>query len=264
MRTLLAAVGPAAILGIAALEAARSTVAPGPAPARQLVVAELFTSEGCSSCPPADALLQRISADSPVDGVQVLALEEHVDYWDNLGWRDPFSSAAFTRRQSAYADRVFHAGEIYTPQLVVDGAFEAVGSAATAVRSALTRAAERPPVNVQLAATASGQRSHVEVTIDVPAAVKRKGAADILVAVVQDGLTSHVERGENRGRTLPHAAVVRSLTKIGELASGAPATSASGDVAIPPAPARVRVVAFIQERDSLQVLGAAAITPARR
>src|SRR5690348_5680586 len=103
--TVFGSIGVAAVVGVTA--AAHGDAPPTPPPARHVVVAELFTSEGCSSCPPADALLQRIAAQSPVDGVEILGLEEHVDYWDNQGWRDPFSSAAFTRRQNDYESRVF-------------------------------------------------------------------------------------------------------------------------------------------------------------
>ena len=107
---------------------------PGSAP-RSMVVVELFTSEGCSSCPPADDVLSQLAHRQPVPGVEVLALGEHVDYWDRLGWRDPFSSPAFSSRQSTYDARVFHASQVYTPQLVIDGRLERVGSNARAVQT---------------------------------------------------------------------------------------------------------------------------------
>src|SRR5712691_12974543 len=104
-------------------DSVRLGAAPGSAP-RSIVVVELFTSEGCSSCPSADDVLSQLAHRQPVSGVEVLALEEHVDYWDRLGWRDPFSSAAFSARQSEYESLAFHTGSIYTPQLVVDGRFQ--------------------------------------------------------------------------------------------------------------------------------------------
>src|SRR5437899_3897798 len=109
----------------------RLEAVPGSAP-RSMVVVELFTWEACSSCPPADDVLSQLAHRQPVPGVQVLALGEHVDYWDRLGWRDPFSSPAFSARQSNYDARVFHAHQVYTPQLVIDGRLERVGRDARA------------------------------------------------------------------------------------------------------------------------------------
>src|SRR5438128_5240170 len=125
---------------------------PGSAP-RSMVVVELFTSEGCSSCPPADDVLSQLAHRQPVPGVEVLALGEHVDYWDRLGWRDPFSSPAFSSRQSTYDARLFHASQVYTLQLVIDGRLERVGSNARAVQRAIEQAAMGPKAAVSLAAT---------------------------------------------------------------------------------------------------------------
>src|SRR6266849_8847091 len=123
-----------------------------PSTTKSMVVAELFTSEGCSSCPPADAVLSQLAHRQPVAGVEVLALGEHVDYWDRLGWRDPFSSAAFSARQSNYDARVFHANQVYTPQLVIDGWLERVGSNARAVQGAIERSAMSPKAAVSVTA----------------------------------------------------------------------------------------------------------------
>jgi hypothetical protein len=227
--------------------------------ARHIVVAELFTSEGCSSCPPADALLQQIASQSPVDRVEVIGLEEHVDYWDRLGWRDPFSSATFTNRQSEYA-RVFRSGQIYTPLLVVDGAFEAVGSDKTAVRAAIAAAAARPAATVHVSATATNDRARVEVSVDMPTPLGRKGSADVVVAIVEDGLVTRVQRGENGGRTLPHSAVVRALNAIGTIPAEVSGRSVS--VYLPLSQgwrtSQLRAVGFVQERETRRVLGAGA------
>lgn len=227
---------------------------------RHVVLAELFTSEGCSSCPPADRLLQQITSTSPVDGVEVIGLEEHVDYWDRLGWRDPFSSPAFTARQSDYAARAFRTTNIYTPQLVVDGAFETVGSDRADVRAAIANAAGRPAASVLVRATGTRDRVHVDIAVDVPPSVERRDTADVEIAVAEDGLTSRVGRGENGGRTLSHTAVVRSLITADAIPPAATTRIVTVDLPLAPEwrTTHLRVVGFVQERQSRRVLGAGA------
>jgi hypothetical protein len=230
------------------------------------VLAELFTSEGCSSCPPADRLLTRLLARQPIPGVRVIGLGEHVDYWNYLGWRDRFSSAAYSRRQSEYQQRVFPSNAVYTPQLVVDGHFQAVGSDAGGVRRAIERAARMPRADVDVTAGAA-EAGRLPVTVRVDAgALARSGPAQILVAVVENGLVSQVARGENRGRTLKHSAVLRRLIVAGTLAAGRHAASVKTSVPIGEGwkLGRLRVVAFVQERGSRKVLGAASTVPATR
>ena len=227
---------------------------------RAVVVAELFTSEGCSSCPPADDLLAELVRRQPVPGVEVLALSEHVDYWDRLGWSDQFSSTEFSLRQSDYDERVFRMNSIYTPQLVVDGQFQAVGSDAAAVRQALLRAARMPKAAVTLA-TAVGparDRARLDVGVSVPPALG--GRADVFMAIVEDDLVTQVQRGENGGRALRHTAVVRVLKAIGALSQGDRASSVSASVLFGADWAfdRLRAVAFLQERDTRRIIGAAA------
>lgn len=226
-----------------------------------IVVAELFTSEGCSSCPPADALLARLADEQPIEGVQVIALEEHVDYWDNQGWRDPFSRHLFTMRQSAYDARVFHSGDIYTPQLVVDGVLQCVGSDRAAATRAVARAAAAPQAAVRVRAMAvSSGRVSVTVDVTVPAAVVSRRDADVLLAITEDGLTTNVRAGENRGRTLAHGSIVRSLNAIGRLGRSQATLGLTAAVPIDDgwSPARLRIVAFLQERDTGRVIGAGA------
>ena len=217
------------------------------------VIVELFTSEGCSSCPPADQLLARIAAAPSTDGALVVPLGEHVDYWDQLGWRDRFSSAAYTRRQEAYARRLGGEGP-YTPQLVIDGRSECVGSDASAARTAVAKAALQPhgTMTVQLAGLQVAVRAS-----NLPQ--KSSERADVYIAITEDDLRSVVTRGENHGRTLTHAAVVRQLTLIGE-ASG---SSAGLEHAIALAPdwrrEALHLVAFVQERRTGAVLAAASV-----
>ena len=240
------------------LLAAASQTGPAASGMKTIVVAELFTSEGCSSCPPADDLLRRLVATQPVKGVEIIALGSHVDYWDRLGWRDPFSSPLFSTRQSEYAAAAFRTDRIYTPQLVVDGTLEALGSDATAVRQAIMKAAQRQKAMVSVRAIAKpGGRVQVEVEVAVPAHAQPHETADIMVAVTEDDLVSRVNRGENTGRTLAHSAVVRSLTTVGRLPAKAHAASMAAAVSIDPSwqTDSLRVVAFVQERASRRVLG---------
>jgi hypothetical protein len=174
------------------------------------VVVELFTSEGCSSCPPADQLLIDLTVKQPVKEALIIGLGEHVDYWDHQGWKDPFSDHAFTGRQSAYAA----AGgltDIYTPQVIVDGVDEAVGNDRGAVVAAVRRAASRPKRSIALAWSTSG--AGVSIAID-PA--PETANSTVFLAITEDSLRTSVKRGENAGRTLDHTAVARRLIQVGK------------------------------------------------
>jgi hypothetical protein len=139
---------------------------------KAVVVAELFTSEGCSSCPPADEMSSQLAHRQAVTDVEVLALGEHVDYWDRLGWRDPFSSATYSDRQSDYDARVFHRNEVYTPQLVIDGRLERVGSEVDRIQRAIKQAADAPKTAVDVMVTRRRDREfRVDVHVDVPPAL---------------------------------------------------------------------------------------------
>lgn len=236
---------------------------PAPPSGHAVVVAELFTSEGCSSCPPADAVLSTLIRDQPLPSVEVVALGEHVDYWDHLGWRDPYSSSAFSSRQSEYAARVFKTGNIYTPQLVIDGQYEAVGSDIPAIRKAIVRAANAPKAHVRVDASLNdaGQIA-VRVEINPQPGAELHDRGDVVVAITQDRLVDEVARGENRGRQLAHSAVVRSLTVIGSAADLRPAFNgaASLPVAAQWKTPDMRIIAFLQERGSRRILGAGSAT----
>jgi hypothetical protein len=111
---------------------------------KAVVVAELFTSEGCSSCPPADEILSRLVQQQPITDVTVLGLSENVDYWNRLGWVDPFSSPLFSQRQSQYAARIFRSNDVYTPQMIIDGTLEEVGSDSGGVYRKIAQAPKVP------------------------------------------------------------------------------------------------------------------------
>jgi len=121
----------------------------GPPTPKVPVLVELFTSEGCSSCPPADKLLARLQRQQPAAGALIIPLSEHVDYWDGASWRDPFSSPAFTARQGAYV-RALRAQDTYTPEMVVDGQAEFVGSDEDAALNSISAAAEVRKAKVEV------------------------------------------------------------------------------------------------------------------
>ena len=214
------------------------------------VVVELFTSEGCSSCPPADAFLHALDARQPIEGVHLIVMEEHVDYWDDQGWKDPFSSHDMTVRQISYAQSL-HAAEPYTPQMVVDGAFEFIGSDSRRALDVFQKARALAVVSLQISSvkTENGKlTAHVET-----GAVPRE--ADVFAALVLEHAESQVKRGENGGHHLEHVAVVRSLTKIGKVENGQPfLKDVSLDARSVP---RGRVVVFLQEVGQGKILGAA-------
>lgn len=227
---------------------------------RQVVIAELFTSEGCSSCPAADALLRDWLSRQPVQGVEFVALGEHVDYWDRLGWRDPYSSGVFSRRQSEYA-AAFKSDRIYTPQLIVDGRLECVGSDVACVQRAVREAARQPKARVSIATTVAGKDLAARIVVEVPMAVVRRAQADIMLAVTEDDVETRVLRGENGGVTLRHSAVTRTLVEAGTLeASG---TRADVTVAVPISAdwtrRHLRLVAFVQERETRRIIGGGSI-----
>lgn len=216
------------------------------------VIVELFTSEGCSSCPPADALLSQYAKSSPVAGVEVIALGEHVDYWNHGGWADPFSAAKFTSRQNDYSN-AFHLDSVYTPQIIVDGTAQLVGSDGNAARAAITRAARLPKATISVLESAPGRLSVLVSHLPASAA---NDPAEVYLAVTEDGLSSSVEGGENAGRRLAHSAVVRELVPLGTVIGRT--FTASPTVTLKPGWRRghLHAVVFAQERGSRRIVGA--------
>lgn len=198
---------------ISLLASVCAALVPGaPEASKPVAVVELFTSEGCSSCPPADALLTKLIQEHEAAG-DLIALSFHVDYWDRLGWKDPWSSAAATARQQWYAHRL--GSSLYTPQMVLNGNDEFVGSDAERARARIAAALKTSPrwtLAVEL--TSGTKENEIAVTAKPervgPAASSDK-APDLVVAIVERGLTSSVRRGENAGRTLAHDNVVRAF-----------------------------------------------------
>ncbi len=216
-----------AILAGCAGAEAQSTGPTGP------IVIELFTSQGCSSCPPADALLAKLAADGTLGGRAIAPLSFHVDYWNDLGWADPFSLPAWTERQHAYA-RSLGDDRVYTPELVVAGSAGMVGSQRAQVAAAIANA----PHQELLPATAKWDADRVAVTATAPA------NADVLVAIYETSTTTSVTRGENSGETLGSDRVVRRLELVARAGQ-------HGTLALPLDPKwrGVGAVAFAQRAD---------------
>lgn len=214
------------------------------------MLVELFTSEGCNSCPPADSLLATLLEEQPIEGAFVIPLSEHVTYWDHQGWKDPFGSQQFTVRQQQYGLR-FNLDSVYTPQLIIDGREEYVGSDRRAIERALRNAATRAKPALTIVASVSG--SVIQLSASGPGLSAERNA-ELVLAVVEDHLSVDVKRGENANKILKHSGVVRSLTNAGDAAKGAPVS-----IKIDPAwkRANLHAVAFVQSKNDRRVVAVA-------
>jgi len=213
-------------------------------------VVELFTSEGCSSCPPADDILAKIAREYP-DNVYVLGF--HVDYWDRLGWKDIYSSADYTRRQQKYA-QLFNLNSIYTPQAIVNGKHEYVGSNESGLRSAIEEglAATPPGGRISLSAKCDdGKNIKVSYSVDYP------GKTELQIALVQSQATSQVLRGENQGHRLHHINVVRSFQSA-SIKSG---KGGIVDLRMPDGlqAKDCKIIAFLQDKEDERITKAAQV-----
>ncbi|MGR6320115.1 DUF1223 domain-containing protein [Micromonospora soli] len=236
----------------------RSGAAPPPAGGGFAVV-ELFTSQGCNSCPPAEELLSEIESDARERGQPVYALGFHVDYWDHLGWADPYGDAAHTRRQEAYA-RAFRARGLYTPQMIVNGTVEFVGSdrrqASSAIASALTEEAAVPlGLSVEDLAEGTGGGCRVVVNYQAERPPER---AVLNVAAVERGLENDVPRGENAGRRLRQDNVVRAFTSA-QLAQDPGRGRLELELSSELDPRHASVVGYVQNEDDKSIVGVAAV-----
>jgi hypothetical protein len=221
---------------------------------RTPVLVELFTSEGCSSCPPADALLATLDHDQPIPNADIIILGEHVDYWDNLGWHDRFSSHQYTDRQNEYSGRL-NVNGIYTPQMIVDGTDQFVGNDVAHAQRAIIHAAETAKLNLSLSKpVVDARKVSAAVTLS---ATQSHPNGDLYAALVDPVDTTDVRKGENGGRHLQHAGVVRSLQRIGNLKqlNTAP-LSFSLDAPTDANVADMRIVVFAQQSGQGKVIGA--------
>lgn len=231
------------------------------------VLVELFTSEGCSSCPPADEALTRLEQTQPVGGAQIIALGQHVDYWNRLGWTDRFSSAMFSQRQSDYA-RAFGKDGVYTPQMIVDGQREFPGGNMNLARRAIDEATKTSKASIELTRTdttaqaAKTDAVPLQIRVENVPAISAGDTAEVMLAITESNLRTDVPRGENAGRRLRHASVVRQLNSLGAINS----QQGKSFTAVPiinigkgVKREQLRAVVFVQERLSRRVLGAAMI-----
>jgi hypothetical protein len=175
---------------------------------------ELFTSEGCSDCPPADELLRQVNGHKTAGGQLIVGISEHVSYWNGLGWKDPFSADLYTNRQNDYGTR-FGLGSVYTPQMVVNGREQLVGSDGRALQAALATESQRKQISLRID---SAQIKDNRVTFSYTASdFPAKGSLQLVAVLVDDMDQSSVLRGENSGRKLTHVAVARALAPLGSL-----------------------------------------------
>ncbi len=223
------------------------------------VVVELFTSEGCSSCPPADALLARMDKEQPVSNAEIIVLEEHVDYWEKGGWHDRFSSSQYTDRQNQYAPKLKFDSS-YTPQMVVDGTTQFVGNDGPRALNAIVTAAGTPKVALALSnPMVDGRR--VACSVSAPASATPLPKADLYAALLDPSATTQVQGGENKGHQLDHVAVVRSLKRIGKLQDlGKGPLQFNLNAPSDSTPANMRVVVFAQSSDQGPIKGAASVS----
>jgi hypothetical protein len=217
----------------------------------KLVLVELFTSQGCSSCPPADQVLKKLDEEAQMGTLPVVVLSYHVDYWNRLGWKDPYSSAEFSQRQRSYASKINDQG-VYTPQVVIQGQDGLVGSREREVRSAISTASRQEnKVNITATLVESGE----ETILNYEWGGKTADAV-LHIALAEKELENAVPRGENRGRQLSHTNVVRHLITIDR-----PAVSDNLTIQreVFSEPENGKVVLFAQDRNTWEVLGVIAL-----
>ena len=226
-------------------------------PKRQPLLLELFTSEGCSSCPPAEKLLAKFQETQPFENAEVITLAFHVDYWDYLGWKDKYASPLYTQRQRVYG-RKFRMGGTYTPQMVVDGRFQFVGSREKEAEIAVQRALKTSKANIDFENTPNDQMRILANGLDL------KETSTLYLAVAEDNISSRIKRGENAGKNLKHVSVVRSLKAVRKIEPGTRSVTAEIKVDFKESWSKedLKLVGFIQENKSRGVLATLLVTSA--
>jgi len=210
------------------------------------VVIELFTSQGCSSCPPADKLLATLSKNYP----EAIVLSEHVDYWNWLGWKDPFSAALFSERQRRYA-RALKQSEVYTPEMIVDGVTGFVGRDERAATAAISKRAQISKLRIKLIAMPDAQKKFLNVRLENKD-LKLSKDEYLIVFLTQDNLSVKVGAGENSGRLLNHTGVARAAKPFDTV----PVQNFSLPIPTNANLASIKVIALRQNRNTMEITGA--------
>lgn len=231
-----------------------------PAVQHRPVVVELFTSQGCSTCPPADRLIGLLQREA---GGSVIPLAFHVDSWNHQGWADPFSNPAWTRRHAAYA-RALRAEGAYTPQAVVDGARELLGSDAVGLQAAIAEAAVRPAAELRLRLAAGSPHSLAQVEVTLPPELRSR-KLDLQLVIIESGLETSVRRGENGGKVLRNDCVVRAMRRVARLPGDGRPEARRGpfEIELRRQPEwraeNLAAAAFLQDPHTLSIHGAVAV-----
>jgi len=217
-------------------------------PAKGFAVVELFTSEGCSSCPPADALIARLQKESTGKPIYILAF--HVDYWNRLGWKDVFSDAAYSQRQQQYS-KWLNSSEVYTPQAIVNGRTEFVGSEENTLRSALKTGLMAGAKNgiVLNNLKSSGDKINLQNQTE-----GETNNSSLVIALIEKNATTKVGRGENAGRSLSHVQIVCNLQSV--MLRNNPSGSVSIAAPVGFNAESFEVIAFIQNNTNGMITGA--------
>lgn len=213
------------------------------------VLVELFTSEGCSSCPPADRVLARLEKEQPSADAEIITLALHVDYWNSLGWKDEFSQKQFSERQNGYAER-FKLDSIYTPQMIVDGQTQFVGSNLDTANKAVGDAAKALKAVIEI----SNADDKLKIKIsDIDA----HDDSYVWLAIAEDDLKTDVKRGENGGKTLDHISVARELKLLGTIAATDKIFETETDVQFDSKWKRenLKFIVFVQGKNSKRIFG---------
>ena len=234
-------------------------------PDRGAVLVELFTSEGCPHCPEADALLEKLYTEQPIEGAEIIALEEHVDYWDRQEWVDHFSSPGFTQRQKDYADAM-DIDSLYTPQMVVDGLVEFVGNNAARARATIAALGRVPLPGVRIlpfAAALDGKRPAGGALVRLEARdLSHDSPSEVYLVLAEDKLFSRVSGGKNAGESWPHSSIAHWFHLAGKMPAGSKDFSLVAEIGAPQPGWRVdnlRLIAFVQEEETRRVLALGAV-----